>query len=89
MRPSRTTKFSYKSRQFEVKAVPFEEGWKVRVFENGKPVTPAVYSVVHDTLVDANWSMKIDLVDVLMQAAQDDVKRGRVPLMPPPGEAIP
>jgi hypothetical protein len=83
MSVSRSDKFTYKGRQLEVRAAPFEEGWKVRVFENGKPVTAAVYSVAHDTAIDVNWRMKEELVDTLMHLAKEDVVRGVVPLMPP------
>ena len=88
MKPGRTRKFTHKNRQLEVRAAPIDEGWKVRIFEQGKPVTAAVYTVAHDTAIDAHWTMKADLADTLMELAEQDVKREVVPLMPPPAETI-
>jgi len=89
MTPKRVKKFTHRGRQLEVWGIPLADKWKVRVFENEKPVTGVVYSVAHDTTIDPNWTMKAALVDELMALAEEGIKREIVPLMPPPGEAIP
>jgi len=82
MNRKHTRIFSHKGRQLEIRAVPFADEWKVRVFENGKQVTPVAYSVAHEARIDANWQLKTDLIEALMRLAQDDIERGTVPLMP-------
>jgi hypothetical protein len=81
MTPSRKRKFTHKNRQFEVRAVPLMDGWKVRIYEKGKLVSPAVYSLSHDTAVDAQWRLNLDMIESLMALAQNDIERGIVPLV--------
>ncbi len=77
MTANRERTFEHEDRKLIVKAFPHGRAWTVRVFEHGKPVTDASYSVSHETAIDA---MPIDLVDHLMEIAEGDVKRGWVPL---------
>jgi len=64
-----------------VGAISEENKYKVRVYENGKPVTAAVYSVEIEAAFDAKMrGFPLELVDELMQIAKDDVIEGRIPL---------
>jgi hypothetical protein len=74
--------FTYDGRQLQVRALPDSEGWRVRVFENDTLVTGVVYSVSHETTVDARMqSVPHDLVEHLMQLAQSDVENNIVRLV--------
>lgn len=78
-----TTKaFTFAGRSLVVKAAPVGDGWTVRVFEDDEPVHPLVYGVTYETITDAAaMSIPGDLVEQLMQLAQDDVEQGRVRLI--------
>ncbi|MBK1696619.1 hypothetical protein [Rhodovibrio salinarum] len=74
--------FTYGGRTFEVRAAAENEGWKVRVFENNRPVTAVVYTVSHENQIDAKiQDLPVDLLQELMRLAQSDVEQGRVALL--------
>ena len=74
--------FTHDGRTFEVRAAAENEGWKVRVFENNRPVTAVVYTVSDENQIDAKvQELSVDLLDKLMQLAQSDVEKGRVALL--------
>jgi hypothetical protein len=67
-----------------VRAVAFNEGWRVRVFDGDRPATDVVHTVAHENTVDASMA-SMHLVDELMTVAQDDIEEGRVKLIPRAG----
>lgn len=72
--------FSHRGRTLEVRATQSTEGWSVRVFEDGRPVTQVFYTVCYET--DMNAAMQgDDLVDALMRLAQEDIEAERVRLL--------
>jgi len=79
---ARSRPFNHNGRALEVHAVPvisgnFVTGWRVRVLENGRPITGVVYNVSWDTAIDAALQEPpADLVDELMRNAQAAVERG-------------
>jgi hypothetical protein len=73
--------FHFGSRLLSVRAVAFNEGWRVRVFDGDRPATDVVYTVAHDNTADASMA-SMHLVDELMTVAQDDIEEGRVKLIP-------
>jgi hypothetical protein len=78
----RTIEFTHVERNLQVSAAPDSEGWKVRVLENGRPATGVVYSISHETNIDARLqAVPADLVDELMLLARTDVERERVRLV--------
>lgn len=75
-------KFSHDGRELEVRAVPAQDGWTVRVYENGRVVTGVTYSVSYETQIDASLQgLPVDLLDDLMNVAQTDIEQGRVRLV--------
>lgn len=73
--------FSYKDRQLQVRATPAGNAWTIRVFENGEPVTAIVYTVSHETAIDASMrSTPLHLVHQLMDLAKTDIEDGIVRL---------
>lgn len=72
--------FEFNSRHLSVRAVAFDEGWRVRVYEGDRAVTAVTYTVTHDVLADASMA-SMHLVNELMTLAQSDVEEGRVRLM--------
>jgi hypothetical protein len=44
-----------------------KEGWRVRVFENGRPATGVIYTVSHETATDA---MPANIVEGLRKRAE-------------------
>jgi hypothetical protein len=80
----KSTQFSHQKRTFEVRATVDANEVMVRVYENDKRATPAVYSVTIETAFDAQVSgFPLNVVDGLMQMAEEDVKEGRVPIFGP------
>ena len=79
---TRQRPFNYEGRHLEVKAECNNEGWKVQVYENGKPATYCVYCVSYEDFMDANTVLSSDLVEELMNIAQDDIQRGVVTFRP-------
>jgi hypothetical protein len=67
--------FHFGSRLLRVRAVAFNEGWRVRVF-HGDRLTDVVYTVAHEDTADASMA-SMHLVDELMTVAQDDIEEGR------------
>lgn len=75
-------KFTFHDRQLQIKAMFDSDAWKVRVYEGDTPATGVVYSVSHETAVDAKMqSVPLDLVYQLMGLAQADVEKGVVRLV--------
>jgi len=82
MTNERKREFNFKERNLEVRAVPDNEIWKVRVFENNRSVTEVVYTVSHENQINAKvQELSVDLLDELMRLAQSDVEEGRVTLL--------
>jgi hypothetical protein len=75
---TRTKQFEHDGRTYEVRAEPFPEGWRVRVFVGGRRATPVTYTVAHEVAIDASHSWVGDLVDGLMETAEHDIRRGYV-----------
>jgi hypothetical protein len=74
--------FSYNNKNFEVRAVPFTDGWKVRVFQGTIQATSITYTVSHEDQMDADLiTREIHLVDGLMELAENDVKNNIVKLV--------
>jgi hypothetical protein len=73
--------FHFGSRLLSVRAVAFNGGWRVRVFDGDRPATDVVYTVAHENTADASMA-SMQLVDGLMTVAQDDIEEGRVKLIP-------
>ena len=79
----KSSSFEHGGRALEVRAIAADNEFKVRVFENGQPVTNAIYSVAIETAFDATMSgFPLELVDNLMEQAKQDVLDGKVGLMP-------
>ncbi len=72
--------FQFHGRNLSVRAAPFNEGWRVRVFEGDRAVTAVAYTVTHDTTADASMA-SMHLVHELMTLVQADVEEGRVRLI--------
>jgi hypothetical protein len=71
--------FHFGSRLLSVRAVAFNEGWRVRVFD-GPTGHRRCVTVAHE---DTDASMaSMHLVDELMTVAQDDIEEGRVKFIP-------
>jgi hypothetical protein len=71
----KTRAFEHKGRNYEVRAAPLGAGWAVRVFSQGKRANDLVYTVSYETAADAQASGMGDLVEGLMETAENDVKR--------------
>lgn len=67
-------KFNYGSRKLEVRAIPKNDHWTVRVYENGNPANGVTYSVSNEDVSDSKV-YDLDLVDELMQTALNDFCR--------------
>jgi hypothetical protein len=75
--------FSYAGRTLQISAEANSDGWKIRLFEGGRQVSPIVYSVSHETVVDAAVSgVPSNLVEGLIQLMRHDVENGILPLPP-------
>jgi hypothetical protein len=72
--------FQFNNRHLSVRAAPFNEGWRVRVYEGDRSVTAVAYTVTHDITADASMA-SMHLVNELMTLAQADVEEGRVRLI--------
>ena len=72
--------FQFNGRNLSVRAAPFNDGWRVRVFEGDRAVTAVAYTVTHDTMADAPMA-SMHLVHELMTLVQADVEEGRVRLI--------
>lgn len=79
----RTSQFSHNGRNFEVRSAALDNEIKVRLFENGKPASPIVYSITIETAFDAQMrAFPLNLVDGLMQLMEDDTITNRLALFP-------
>jgi hypothetical protein len=77
------SKFSHNGREFEVRAEASDNRIKVRLFENDKLASPAVYGVDIETVFDAQISgFPLNLVHGLMALIEDDTVEGRLFLFP-------
>lgn len=75
---TKSEKFMHKGREFEIRAAAFDHGWTVRVFHNGKCVSPpytASFEVETD-FASHGWGR---VVDELMAVARDDIENERLP----------
>ena len=82
--------FSFNNKTFEVRAVPFTDGWKVRVFQDNKQATSITYTVSHEDQMDAGFiTREIHLVDGLMELVEHDVKNNIVKLVSYPNKNQP
>lgn len=70
----KTKKFEFEGYEFEVRALPFPDGWKVKVFCDNKLVSPVIYSVEYDTQMDMKMTTGYDAIDALMALAQTDIE---------------
>ena len=78
------SQFSHRGRSFEVRAETTDNEIKVRLFENDRPASPVSYSVTIETAFDAKMrSFPLNLVDGLMELAEDDVTSDRLVLFDP------
>ena len=71
----RTRAFGVGDRRFEVRATPSETGWTVRVFEEGMPATPAIYSLTYQAK-DPKALFDVNAVEQLMTTAQRAAEEG-------------
>jgi hypothetical protein len=79
---TKTRDFQFDGRDLTVRAVPFNEGWRVQVFQGDRAVTRIVYTVAHETVADSSMALiPADLVDELMTLAQTDVEHEVVKLV--------
>jgi hypothetical protein len=74
---NRTEIFEHEGREYEVRAIEADDGWKVRTFLDGKPVSPT-YSITFETAVDIVHSGWGDAIDNLIEAAKSDITSGRL-----------
>ena len=79
---NRSLCFSHNNRQFRVKAFQENDGWRIRVYENDRPVTAITYRVAYETDQDAQMQgISVDLVDHMMDVAKSDIEEGIVKLL--------
>jgi hypothetical protein len=80
---SRKISFSYKGRSFEIKAGALADGWAVRLYEDGRQVSPIRYNVSYETTTDAMMKeFPQDLVEHLMELIKQETASGRLQLLP-------
>jgi hypothetical protein len=70
--------FTYRGREFKIRATLLEKGWAVQVFENDRPVSPP-YIVTHETAIDFSTAGWGHAVEALMQTARSDVEEEHLP----------
>ena len=75
-------KFKFKGRTLEVRAFRGAVAVRVAVFEGDRQVIPLTYSVSYEDAADARMQkFSTDLIQSLMETAQDDVQKGIVNLI--------
>jgi len=79
----RELSFAHNGRQLSIKAAPLPDGWCIRVFENGMPISPTTLTVSHEIVFDAKMQHShLDLVTSLMDGLRVGVERGMEQLLP-------
>lgn len=72
----RRRSFNFNGRNLEVRAECVDEGWKIQIYENGKPTTSFSYSVPHEQFIGLKMHLSCDPVGWSMDMAQGDIQRG-------------
>ena len=77
-----SSNFEHQGRNLEVRAEPGDDGWIVRVYEDGKPATNTVYRVSQESIAYATTSdLPANVVEHLMRHAEKDITHGLVDLL--------
>lgn len=74
---NRIEKFEYEGRAYEIRATATDNGYTVRTFLDGNPVSPT-YSITFETAVDLVNSGWGDAVDNMIENAKSDIEDGRL-----------
>jgi hypothetical protein len=74
--------FEHKGHKLEARAEATENEIQVRVFENDKQTTPAVYRVTIETVFDRKITgFPLNFVDALLETAREDIEEERMPIL--------
>ena len=79
----KTVQFDHEGRRLEVRAEAIDYEIQVRMFENGTPVTAMLRHVPIPINFEGHlMPFPLDRLDALVEMAQEEVEKGRVPLLP-------
>ena len=79
---SRMREFSFHKRSFQIRATAEPDGWAIRIFENGRKVSPLAYKLVYEGEIEQNMrNHPGDFLEHLMTLMQSDVESGRLKII--------